>query len=131
MKKWLILLLISFSLIMVIIGASSLLADLNMVALHKSDSSQYNPNCLLNTCHANFLNREKSKDPRIEAIHTKMIPYIPGYNPRKGINNNICRHCHRSVNLLNKSAAALRKNVSPLICAVCHSITGPGIPLYK
>ncbi len=107
------------------------LSDQNMIALHKSTSDQYNSDCLASGCHDTLLQNETSQSPQIEAIHQKMIPYMPGYNPRKGPNSATCRHCHRSVDLINKSAATLRKNVSPQNCAVCHSFSGPGILLFK
>jgi len=108
-----------------------LAADQNLVALHKSTSPQYNPNCLTSGCHDQLMASETSLDPRVPGIHQKMVPYVPGYNPRKGVTDATCRHCHRSVDLLQKSAAALRKNVSPQNCAVCHTAAGPGKPLYQ
>ena len=106
-------------------------ADQNLVALHKSDSPQYQPDCLTSACHDTLLQDEQSLDPRVEAIHQRMIPYMPGYNPRKGPDSASCRHCHRSVDLLTQSSAGLMKNVSPQNCVVCHMASGPGIQLYK
>jgi hypothetical protein len=78
-----------------------------------------------------LLQDERSLDPRFPAIHLAMIPYVPGYNPRKGVSNSTCLHCHRSVDLINKSSAALLKNVSPQSCALCHTKAGPAVALYK
>jgi hypothetical protein len=107
------------------------LADQNLVALHLSTSPQYDSDCLATGCHDTLLQDERSLDSRIVGIHQRMIPYVPGYNPRKGASSSTCRHCHRSVDLINKSAGTLRKNVSAQVCVVCHTSSGPGIPLYK
>lgn len=111
--------------------ADLVVSDQNLVALHKSTSSQYNPDCLASACHDTLMQDEKSLSPQVESIHQKMVPYMPGYNPRKDPTSATCRHCHRSVDLINNSAAALRQNVSPQNCAVCHSFSGPGILLFK
>jgi hypothetical protein len=130
--KRIIFLLVGFvCLVTVFITADIAAADQNLVAMHKSSSSQYNPNCLTNGCHDRMLGDEQSLDPRFAAIHTRMIPYVPGYNPRKGVSDSTCRHCHRSVDLISKSASTLRKNVSPQICVVCHTVAGPGILLFR
>lgn len=105
-------------------------ADENLVALHKSNSSQYNPDCLASGCHDTFLEGENSSDPSVPAIHHRMIVYVPGYNPQRGVSSATCQQCHRSVDLINKSAAALLKNVSPQNCVVCHSGSGPGKKLF-
>lgn len=131
MKKHIIVILACVCLIGAVVVAEILVTDQNVVALHLSTSSQYNPDCLASGCHDTLLQEEKSLDPRVQAIHQRMIPYVPGYNPRKGVSSTTCRHCHRSVDLINKSAAALLKNVSPQNCVVCHTAAGPGIPLFK
>ncbi|MFQ6092810.1 MAG: hypothetical protein ACE5OR_09030 [bacterium] len=131
MKKFIFIMLAGLLMMGAVVVAGIVLADQNLVALHDSASSQYNPDCLTVGCHDTLLKEEKSLDPRVPAIHTKMIPYVPGYNPRKGVSSATCLHCHRSVDLINKSASALRKNVSPQICVVCHTSAGPGKALYK
>ncbi len=131
MKKFIFGLLVCFCVTGVIVVAGIVTSDQNLVALHKSTSSQYKPECLTSGCHDMLLQDEKSLDPRVESIHQRMIPYVPGYNPRKGTSSETCRHCHRSVDLINKSAGALSKNVSPQNCAVCHTAAGPGKELYK
>lgn len=115
----------------VLVVADLVTSNQNLIALHKSTSSQYNPDCLASGCHDTLQQNEKSLSPQIESIHQRMIPYMPGYNPRKGPNSATCQHCHRSVNLIDNSAAALRQNVSPQNCAVCHTFSGPGILLFK
>lgn len=130
MKGLIFVLMVCFCVTGIIVLADIVLADQNMVALHKSTSRQYNPNCLTSGCHSTLLQDETSLDPRVNAIHNRMTPYVPGYNPRKGASSETCRHCHRSVDLINRSAANLMKNVSPQNCAVCHT-AGPGKKLYK
>ncbi len=131
MKGLIFLLMVFVCLAAVIIRADVAGEEENLVAMHRSSSSQYNPDCLLSSCHDRMMDDEQSLDPRIAAIHKKMIPYVPGYNPRKGVSSTTCRHCHRSVDLISKSASSLRKNVSPQICVVCHTVAGPGILLYR
>ncbi len=115
----------------IFVVADIVLEDQNLIALHKNTSRQYNPDCLTGGCHDTLLQDEKSLSPQWESIHQRMVPYMPGYNPRKGPSSSTCRHCHRSVDLIDNSAGALGKNVSPQNCAVCHSFSGPGILLFK
>jgi hypothetical protein len=131
MKRIIFLIVVSVCLVAVFITADFAAAQENLVAMHKSTSSQFNPNCLAIGCHDRMLDDEQSLDPRFAAIHNKMIPYVPGYNPRKGVSDTTCRHCHRSVDLISKSASTLQKNVSPQICVVCHTVAGPGILLFR
>ena len=126
MKRLIFILLACFC----VLGAI-VIADQNMVALHLSSSPQYNPDCLASGCHDTLLQNERTLDSGFVASHHRMIPYMPGYNPAKGADNDSCRNCHRSVDLINASAANLLKNVSPQNCVVCHSTAGPGKPLYK
>jgi hypothetical protein len=131
MRKFIFVMLACLSMASIIVVADIAQSDQNLVALHNSASSQYDPDCLTSGCHDTLLQDEKSLDPRLPAIHLAMIPYVPGYNPRKGVSNSTCLHCHRSVDLINKSAAALLKNVSPQSCALCHTKAGPAVPIYK
>ncbi|NOZ95304.1 MAG: hypothetical protein GXP47_11310 [Acidobacteria bacterium] len=99
----------------------------NLLALHDPKSSDYNGDCL--TCHSSIL-KETSKDPRIPSFHQAMMPFTPGYNPAHGPNNGVCVQCHRFVDLRMDSAGALRKQVNPELCALCHGPSGPGPKLY-
>ena len=103
-------------------------APANTVAIHDPDSPSYDPNCL--SCHADVL-KETSLDPRVPSIHQEMVPYTPGFNPRKGITNEVCVKCHRSVDIRDGSAAGLRIQVTRENCALCHRPVGPGKALYK
>lgn len=103
-------------------------APVNLVAVHDPSSPDFGRNCL--DCHREVLS-ERSQDPRIAAIHIKMIPYTPGFNPRKGVTSAVCIQCHRSADLREGSAAGLRVQVDRKLCALCHGPSGPGKPLYR
>lgn len=98
----------------------------NLLALHDPSSPMYNDDCL--SCHADVLT-DQTQDPRILSFHQAMLPYTPGYNPRHGASNDTCVQCHRFVDLKMDSAGALRKQVDPSMCALCHGPSGPG-PVY-
>ncbi len=98
----------------------------NLLAIHDVASSSYNGDCL--SCHSGVLT-EQTEDPRILSFHQAMLPFTPGYNPRHGASNDTCVQCHRHVDLVMDSAGALRKQVDPALCALCHGPSGPG-PVY-
>lgn len=98
----------------------------NLLAIHDVASSSYNGDCL--SCHSGVLT-EQTQDPRILSFHQAMLPFTPGYNPRRGPSNDTCVQCHRHVDLVMDSAGALRKQVDPALCALCHGPSGPG-PVY-
>lgn len=100
----------------------------NLLAMHDSESPQYNGDCL--SCHAGVL-EESTRDPRVLSFHQAMMPYTPGYNPAHGPNNEVCVQCHRFVDLEMDSAGALRKQVDPALCALCHGPSGPGPQFYQ
>lgn len=100
----------------------------NNVAIHDPGSPSYDSKCL--SCHADVLT-ETSLDPRVPSIHQAMVPYTPGFNPRKGITNETCIKCHQAVDVRDGSAAGLRVQVTRETCAVCHRSVGPGKRLYK
>ncbi len=100
----------------------------NLIAIHDPSSPDFGRNCL--DCHREVLS-ERSQDPRVAAIHIRMIPYTPGFNPRKGVTNAVCIQCHRSADLREGSAAGLRVQVDRKLCALCHAPAGPGRVLYR
>lgn len=100
----------------------------NLVAVHDPASPDFGRNCL--DCHREVLS-ERSQDPRIAAIHIKMLPYTPGFNPRRGVTSAVCVQCHRSADLREGSAAGLRVQVDRKLCALCHGPSGPGKVLYR
>ncbi|MGC8916820.1 MAG: hypothetical protein ACP5NF_07570 [Thermoanaerobaculum sp.] len=100
----------------------------NLVAIHDPASPDFGRDCL--SCHQAVL-QESSSDPRVAAIHIKMLPYTPGFNPRRGVTSAVCVQCHRSTDTREGSAAGLRVQVDRKLCALCHGPSGPGKPLYK
>jgi len=78
----------------------------NLIALHNSSSPQYDNNCT--SCHGKRDN-EKSLDPQIPRVHTSHIA--------KEI---ACTHCHKTVDLIEGSAANIRRQVNVEICIECH-----------
>ncbi|MBK9091094.1 MAG: hypothetical protein IPL90_19485 [Holophagales bacterium] len=101
----------------------------NATAIHDPESSSYRSDCL--TCHAAIL-KETSQDPRVQTFHNAMLPFTPGYNPRKGAQNTNCVFCHRAaVDFTQESGAELRRTVSVEACVSCHSRSGPGPVYYK
>jgi hypothetical protein len=95
---------------------------INLIALHNSSSSQYNNQCV--SCHGTMAS-ETSLEPNIPAAHKVMMPFVPGVS-----DNDKCLHCHPTVDLVEQSAGALRRQVNPELCAACHSSRGPGLPFY-
>ncbi len=110
-------------------GAIAFAADpaVNATALHDPKSKAYNSQCL--SCHADVL-KETTSDPRVQAFHSAMLPYTPGYNPRKGAQDKNCIYCHSvAIDFQQKSGASLRRTVSITACVNCHGRSGPG-PVY-
>ncbi len=98
-------------------------------AIHDPQSSSYKSDCL--TCHADVL-KQTSADPRVQTFHSAMLPFTPGYNPRKGADNKNCVFCHRAaIDFTQESGAELRRTVSVEACVSCHSRSGPGPVYYK
>ena len=61
-----------------------------------------------------------------------MLPFTPGYIPRKGAQDLNCVFCHRAaVDFLQKSGAELRRRVSVEACVTCHGPSGPGPVYYR
>lgn len=99
----------------------------NLVALHDPQSPSYDGQCL--KCHKSVLTTP-SLDPRIASFHQAMLPYTPGYSPRKGPQDTNCIFCHRNaVDFDQESGSSLRRNVNVEACIYCHGRSGPG-PIY-
>jgi hypothetical protein len=54
-----------------------------------------------------------------------MVPFSPGYDYKRGATNEVCISCHAKTDVLQHSAAQLRRNVSVSLCAACHNKAGP------
>lgn len=83
----------------------------NLIDLHANAEKASNKECL--ACHAGILkqvplNRSFKMYHRVH-LESKLE------TPKE------CKDCHQSVDLLNASAAALRKQVDPQLCVTCHS----------
>jgi cytochrome c553 len=113
----------------VLAGAVAFGADsaVNATALHDPRSKSYDSRCL--TCHDSVL-KQVSSDPRVAAFHSAMLPYTPGFNPRKGAQDKNCIYCHNvAIDFQQKSGASIRRTVSTAACVNCHGRSGPG-PVY-
>jgi len=94
----------------------------NLVDLHANAGKLGNKECL--TCHAGIpkevsLNKEcGTKDI---ALSKKCKKYHRVHLESKLATPKNCADCHQSIDLRNGSAAALRRQVDPQICAGCHS----------
>lgn len=94
----------------------------DLVAIHDADSPSFNKNCL--KCHADVMKRA-TLDKKIKNAHAAMVPFMPGYNAKRGATNENCISCHTKTDVLQHSAAQIRKNVSSAQCAACHNKAGP------
>jgi formate-dependent nitrite reductase cytochrome c552 subunit len=110
-----------FSIIIVLIFAVGLFAalyplwlraqqqGLELVEIHKNAEGN---SALCIACHGSRTD-EKSLDSNIKPVHTLHLT-----NPLLNLQ---CTSCHKSVDLVNKSAAHLRRQVSMSICTTCHA----------
>ena len=94
----------------------------DLVAIHDADSTSFNKNCL--TCHQDVM-KQGTLNSKIKNVHAAMVPFAPGYDFKRGATNEICFSCHAKTDLLEHSAAQIRKNVSSAQCAACHNKAGP------
>jgi len=86
-------------------------AERNLIDLHKNAGKMTNKECL--TCHAN-IKKDVTLNKKFKTFHRVHLE-SKLETPKN------CADCHQSVDLRNGSAAALRKQVDPQICAGCHS----------
>lgn len=93
----------------------------NLQALHDAASPAYNGKCL--SCHADVMKRP-TLSAKKENAHAAMVPAVPGYKYKVGVTNENCVFCHSKTDFIQHSAAQIRKNVDPAICARCHGPTG-------
>ena len=83
----------------------------NLIDLHAHAGQLTNKECL--ACHAKILT-STSLSKKTKTFHRLHLESkLP--TPKN------CADCHQSVDLRNGSAAALRKQVNPQICAGCHT----------
>ncbi len=89
----------------------------DLIALHEDLTEVKSDRCV--SCHGNKA-EETSLDPDIKTPHAIHIPMLKE-----------CNVCHKKADLLEGSAAALRKQVDPQVCNSCHGPGGPGPQLYQ
>lgn len=82
----------------------------NLIDLHAHSSQLDNKQCL--ACHADVV-KDRTLDKNVKTYHRVHLE-------SKLATPKNCADCHQSVDLRNGSAAALRKQVSPELCAACH-----------
>jgi predicted CXXCH cytochrome family protein len=92
-------------------STSAVALEQNLIDLHKNAAKLSNKECL--NCHAKVLeevplNKEYKMFHRVH-LESKLA------TPKQ------CTDCHQAVDLRESSAASLRKEVDPQICAGCHS----------
>ena len=96
-------------------------AQKNLVDLHANAGKLSNKECL--ACHAR-IQREvsRSKECAKDASSAKACTkYHRMHLQSKLATPKQCADCHQSIDMRGGSAAALRKQVDPQICAGCHS----------
>ncbi len=97
--------------VIVLFASVVMAAEKNLVDLHKNAGKMSNKECL--ACHAKIM-REVSLNKKYKMFHRVHLESKLA-TPKK------CSDCHQSIDVRNGSAAALRKQVDPQICAGCHS----------
>ena len=83
----------------------------NLEDLHKNATKLTNKDCL--GCHSGVL-KEQSANKKYKMFHRVHLD-SKLETPKN------CSDCHQSVDVREGSAAALRKQVDPQICAGCHT----------
>ena len=92
-------------------AAEAKAAPVNLIDLHMRAGQLTNKQCL--ACHGKILT-STSLNKKIKTFHRLHLESkLP--TPKN------CADCHQAVDLRNGSAAALRKQVNPQICAGCHT----------
>lgn len=97
--------------LVLLLASTVMAAGKNLVDLHKNAGKMSNKECL--ACHASI-----KKDV---ALNKKIKTYHREHLESKLDTPKNCSDCHESVDLREGSAAALRKQVDPELCAGCHS----------
>ncbi len=97
--------------LLLVFPAAVFAAGTNLIELHKSSAGSSNKECL--SCHQG-ITKQTTLDPKIKTFHRLHL------EPKRNTPKN-CSDCHQSVDLREGSAAALRRQVDPQLCAGCHS----------
>lgn len=99
-----------------LLASGATAAEQNLIDLHKN-AEKNGKECL--TCHAN-IKKEVSSNPKFKTFHRLHLE-------SKKETPKDCTDCHTSVDLRDGSAASLKKQVDPQLCAGCHSGGEKGI----
>lgn len=91
-------------------GIAAQAGPVNLVELHRNAGALSKKECL--SCHAGIM-KDTSLARKIKTFHRLHL------ESKKDTPKN-CSDCHKSVDLREGSAAALRKQVDPGLCAECH-----------
>jgi NAD-dependent SIR2 family protein deacetylase len=96
---------------MLLFPSIAMAAEKNLIELHKSAGKLSNKECL--ACHAK-IKTDVLLNQKFKTLH------------RLHLESNLdtpknCSDCHQSIDLREGSAASLRKQVDPQLCAGCHS----------
>lgn len=94
----------------------------DLAALHDAGSPSFSKDCL--TCHADVM-KKSTLDRKVRNAHAAMVPFAPGYDSKKGVTSAVCVSCHERVDVVQHSAAQIRRNVSVDACVACHGKSGP------
>jgi|GEM_PF-1439375 len=86
-------------------------AERNLIALHRGAENVPQKECL--SCHGAIL-EETTGNRKIKTMHRLHLE-------SRRDTPKTCSSCHRSVDLREGSAGALRKQVDPAVCVECHS----------
>lgn len=102
----------AFIVFIILVFASAVMAaEKNIIELHKNGGNLSNKECL--ACHGG-IKKEITLNPKFKTfmrLHLESKLDTPKN----------CADCHPSVDLREDSAASLRKQVDPQLCAGCHS----------
>ncbi len=85
-------------------------AETNLIELHRQAGTLSNKECL--ACHQD-ITKQTTLNRNIKTFHRLHLE-------SKLATPKNCADCHQSVDLREGSAAALRKQVDPQLCAGCH-----------
>jgi hypothetical protein len=98
------------------------LPGLNYLAIHDPESPQYIDDCA--SCHTDKT-RDVTLAPGVQSFHSLKYKMFGGDRAPRN-----CTYCHLGADLVSASQAALRKDVPPDFCNMCHSAAGPAVRLY-
>ncbi len=98
-------------LLLLLSAAAAGAAEKNLLELHKNAGKLTKKECL--ACHSGII-KETSLNAKYKTFHRVHL------ESKKETPKN-CADCHQSIDLRNRSGAALRKQVDPQICSGCHS----------